>query len=152
MMKLATSVIEQVAERPTDGMGTRSQLLTQSNRSAGRDQVKLTRIRVAKQDLTMPAACSEVLERQDRNYCDDCMEEVRTSETAFREAGQAKLEALRELGEDPAHSADANRQRGETMSQRQWGFGSGMPSMVVRQSPRCFAAGSYRGCRASHSD
>lgn len=64
-----------------------------------------------------------ILERQERDNCDGCMpEEVRTSAMAFCEAGRAKLEALRETGEDPVHSVHANRRRGETISRRQQEF------------------------------
>ena len=49
-------------------------------------------------------------------------EEVRASAMAFREAGRQKLEALRAAGEDPAHTEEANRQRGAKVSQRQREF------------------------------
>jgi hypothetical protein len=65
-------------------------------------------------------ATGMVLERQDRDRCDDCRpEEMRTCAIAFRAAGRAKLEALRADGQDPAHSDAANRRRGEKVAQRQ---------------------------------
>ena len=71
-------------------------------------------------------ACGVILERQDRDHCDDCMpEEVRASAMVFRAAGRDRLEAPRAAGKDPAHSGEANRQRGAKVAQaqqalRQW--------------------------------
>ena len=90
-------MLEQVAKRLTDGWGTKAQpltiptLLTQGNRSAGRDGVRVKTKREAKRDLTVPAArkaCGVILGRQDRDHCEDCMpEEVRAGAMAFREKG-----------------------------------------------------------------
>ena len=60
-----------------------------------------------------------VLERPDRNHCEDCLpEELRTSAMALRQ----KLKALRVTGADPAHSETANQRRGDKVSQRQREF------------------------------
>ena len=132
MAKLAAPVVEQVAKRLSEARGTKAQpltiptLLTEANRSVGRDAVRVKPMREAKVELTVPRACKAcgvVLLRQDRGHCNECMpREVRASATAFREAGRMKLAALRAEGEDPAHSEEANRQRGIKVSQAQKAF------------------------------
>jgi hypothetical protein len=132
MAKLVASVVEQVAKRLTEGRGTRKQpltiptLLTQNNRSAGRDGARVKPKRESKRELAVPVACKAcgvILERQDRHHCDESMsEEVRTSALAFREKGRAKLEALRAAGEDPAHADEANQRRGEKVALQQREF------------------------------
>lgn len=64
-----------------------------------------------------------MLKRQARDHCDDCMPEaVRDRALAFREAGRAKLQAMRAAGEDLAHSEAANRQRGAKVACAQKAF------------------------------
>lgn len=119
--------MEQVAKRLADGRGTTKQpltnltLLTEANRSAGRDGVRVKPKREASPELTAPRACRAcgvMLERQDSDYCEDCIpEELRASAMAFREVGRARLEALRAAGEDPAHSEATRRRRGEVLSE-----------------------------------
>ena len=132
MAMLAAPVVEQVAKRLAEGQGTESQpltiptLLTEANRSKGRDGVRVKHKHMTKQELTVPRACEAcgvILERRDRDHCDDCMpDEIRASAMAFREQGRVKLEALRAEGQDPAHSETANRRRGAKVARAQRAF------------------------------
>jgi hypothetical protein len=151
MAKLATPVVEQVAKRLAEGQGTSKQplmiptLLTEANRSAGRDGVRVKPKREERVELRVPSACKAcgvVLERQDRDHCEDCMpEELRNSAVAFREKGRMKLEELRAAGEDPAHSETASKRRGDKVglaqqAYRQWDAehsGEADPEMFRRE-------------------
>jgi hypothetical protein len=151
MAKLAAPVVEQVAKRLTEGQGTNAQpltvptLLTEANRSAGRDGVRVKPKREMKSEFAVPRACKAcgvVLERQDRHHCEDCMpEELRASVMTFCEVGRAKLEALRAAGEDPAHSDTANQRRGTKVARthrevRAWDAahgGQGDPEVFRRE-------------------
>jgi predicted Zn-ribbon and HTH transcriptional regulator len=129
---LAAPVVEQVAKRLAEGHGAEPQsltiptLLTQGNRSAGRDSVRVKPKREKQRELTVPQACKAcgvVLKRQDRDHCGDCMpEELRASAMAFRVAERARLEVMRGAGEDPAHSEVANERRGKKVAQAQREF------------------------------
>lgn len=80
--KLAAPVVEQVAQRLTQGQGTAAQpltvptLLTQGNRSAGRERVRTKpRRSTSPEKLTMPTACRAcgvILEDATRQYCEGC--------------------------------------------------------------------------------
>lgn len=133
--RLAAPVVKQVAQRLADGRGTATQpltdptLLTETSRSAGRDGVRVKPKREVTAEVTVPKACTAcgvVLERQDRDHCDDCLPGERAARAvAYREAGRARREALRAVGLDPAHSTEANRRRGEKVATaqkalRQW--------------------------------
>lgn len=51
---------------------------------------------------------------QNRRYRDECLPEQRTESVAiFSVAGPAALDARRAAGSDPAHTPDANREKGE---------------------------------------
>ena len=132
MARIAAPAVEQVAQCLTEGQGTSKQpltvptLLTEANRSAGRDGVRVKPRRETKQGLTVLQACKAcgvVLERQDRNHCGDCMpEELRAGALVLREKGRTKREVLRLAGKDPAHSETANRRRGKKVAQAQREF------------------------------
>lgn len=103
MIKIAEPLVEQVAKRLAEGQGAEPQsltiptLLTQGNRSAGRDSVRVKPKREKQRELTVPQACKAcgvVLKRQDRDHCGDCMpEELRASAMAFRGASEARGDA-----------------------------------------------------------
>ncbi len=58
--------------------------------------------------------CGVVLDRADRDYCDDCLPDYHAEQVAesFAQAGPAALARLRAEGADPAHGGDAGRKRG----------------------------------------
>lgn len=135
MARLAAPVVEQVAKRLSEGHGTRRKplttptLLTQANRSAGRDGVRVKAKREVAAQLTVPRACTScgvVLGVGDRSFCDACLPEVnQTNAIDFRERGRATRAALRAEGQDPAHSEVANQRRGTQVARhlreiRQW--------------------------------
>lgn len=112
--KLAAPPVEQVTQRLARNTATKAQplmvptLLTQANRSAGRDQVRTKpRLSSAPEKTSLPAACRErgvVLEDPARHYCEECFAAYQEEEVAtFSAGGRAKLVALRAAGGDPAH-------------------------------------------------
>lgn len=96
--------------------------LTQSNRSAGRANVRKRRAHDTSSDASrartarLPRACLDcgtILDNPTRRYCDDCLPEIRQEQgTAFALAGPAALAARRVAGNDPAHGGDAGKARG----------------------------------------
>lgn len=126
---LVAPLVEQVAQRLAKGQGTAAQplrvptLLTQTNRSAGRDAVRTNPRSTTKQKpLDAPAACREcgvLLAVQNRQYCDDCRPEVEQAEVAdFSAAGRAKLAALRAAGKDPSRGGEAAKKRAAALRPR----------------------------------
>lgn len=111
------------------GQGTPAQpltvptLLTQANRSAGREPVRTTAKRTkSPQKLDAPFACRScgvILTDATHQYCDDCRPEVEATQVAeFSAAGRAKLAALRATGQDPSRGGEAGQKRAATTSQR----------------------------------
>jgi CRISPR-associated endonuclease Cas1 len=129
LAKLAAPVVEQVAQRLSRGQGSAAQpltvptLLTQSNRSAGRDRVRTAAKRsAAPLKLEAPAACREcgvILEDPTRAYCGNCLPSYALEAVAtFSASGRVKLAALRASGTDPSHGGEVAMKRGAKTSQR----------------------------------
>jgi hypothetical protein len=129
LAKLVAPVVEQVVQRLTKGQGTAARpltvptLLTQSNRSAGRERVRTSAKREEMpQKLETPGGCREcgvILEDRSRQYCDACLPEYREPQTvSFSDSGRAKLKELRAAGVDPSQTGDAAQKRRSTMQQR----------------------------------
>lgn len=128
LAKLVAPVVEQVAQSLVQGQGTTSKpirvptLLSQSNRSAGRDRVRTTVKKViAPCKLSVPLACREcgsILDDDSRMYCDDCLPSYQQAHvTAFSAAGRAMLAELRAAGRDPSRGGEARKKRGQKNSQ-----------------------------------
>lgn len=128
LAKLVAPVVEQVAQCLLHGQGTTSKaikvptLLSQSNRSAGRDRVRTTDRKTATPGkLSVPAACrdcGEILIDQGRQYCDECFPSYQQAHaTAFSAAGQTKMAQLRAAGRDPSKGGRAKEKRGRKNSQ-----------------------------------
>jgi hypothetical protein len=126
---LAAPVVEQVAQRLATGQGNVAQplrvptLLTQANRSAGREKVRTTARRTKQPEkLEAPSACrgcGVILADAARQYCDECRHEVQAAQVAeFSAAGRAKLAALRAAGNDPSRGGQAGQKRATTTSKR----------------------------------
>lgn len=129
LAKVAAPVVEQVAQRLTHGHGTPLKpltiptLLTQANRSAGRDRVRRSARREKRPPkLEVPAACREcgvVLEDRNRQYCEDCLPAYRDAQAvSFSGAGRTKLQDLRASGIDPSQTGAAAEKRRSIMKQR----------------------------------
>jgi hypothetical protein len=129
LAKLAAPVVEQVAQRLTRGHGTASTpftiptVLTQANRSAGRNGVRTSAPRENCQTkLEAPPACREcgtLLDDKIRQYCDDCLPEIRDEQmTSFSQSGREKLQKLRASGIDPSQAGPAAEKRRAIMKQR----------------------------------
>lgn len=123
LAKLVAPVVEQVAQRLVQGQSTTSKpirvptLLSQQNRSAGRDRVRTTEKKAnTPAKLPVPPGCREcgvVLEDRSRMYCDACLAHYKeTQATAFSEAGRVKLAELRAGGKDPSKAGEAKEKRG----------------------------------------
>lgn len=127
-------VVEKIAQALLSGSGiarTMPTPLTQTNRSAGRVQVKASRrtanhagtsarvsTGVFHRAATLPAACHDcgvILTNPKRKYCDACIPDVRREQGTgtFARSGPAALAAQREAGNDPAHGGDAGKARGQ---------------------------------------
>lgn len=108
-------------ERATWASGKRRALptpLTEGNRSRGRDSARRKERSEPReaQPALFPACrrCGVRLTSHDRRYCDECLPEQRAEGIAvFSAAGPAALAARRTAGDDPAHTPDANRKKGE---------------------------------------
>lgn len=92
--------------------------LTENNRSRGRDGVRRAAECPAheRKAALFPACqgCGLRLSGRGRRYCDECWPEQRAESIAtFSVAGPAALAARRIAGDDPAHTPDANRKKGE---------------------------------------
>jgi hypothetical protein len=129
LAKLVAPVVEQVAQRLTKGQGTTARpltvptLLTQGNRSRGRDGVRTSpKSAPRSRELEAPGGCLEcgvMLEDQAREYCDDCLPDYREAQiTSFSDAGRAKLKELRASGIDPSQVGEAAEKRRTTMKER----------------------------------
>ena len=112
-------IAEQVAEMLLEGRPTP---LTESRRSAGRDQQRLSERRRKPSPARLPAACRTCgtpLPNADRTHCDQCLPAARVEQRAgFVASGPAALARLRAEGVDPAHGGAAGRRRSETMRRR----------------------------------
>ncbi len=90
--------------------------LTQANRSAGRDGLRRGERRERVPGAALPPAClmcGVVLDRTDRDYCDECLPNRHAEQAvAWAADGLASLAQLRERGTDPAHGGEAARKRG----------------------------------------
>lgn len=130
LASLAAPVVEQVAQRLAKGQGTAvtplrvPTLLTQSNRSAGRAQVRTTpkRQRTVER-LDAPAACrgcGVLLDDAVRQYCDECRPEVQENQRAsFSAAGRERMAALRAAGKDPSRGGEVASKRAAALHKRQ---------------------------------
>jgi CRISPR-associated endonuclease Cas1 len=111
-------------------MGRLPTLLTEANRSAGREATKRKAPKVgASPGLGLPRACQEcgvVLDDPSRRYCDVCFPDRRKSIVAkFTTAGPAALAKRRTRGTDPAHTEAARQKQGVRAAQnvranREW--------------------------------
>lgn len=91
--------------------------LTEARRSRGRDKTRHAPERQIQESAPalFPAcrSCGVRLTTYDRLYCAECLPEQRAEAVAtFSAAGPAALAARRAAGDDPAHTPDANRQKG----------------------------------------
>ncbi len=129
LAKVTAPVVEQVAQRLAEHQGTAATplriptLLSQANRSAGREGVRTAMKKPAREiPVAAPNACREcgtVLTGNGRKYCDECLPTYQLEQaTSFGEAGRAKLAELRASGRDPSQSREARKHRGKKNSQR----------------------------------
>jgi hypothetical protein len=98
-------------------------LLTQANRSAGRDRVRTSAPRETRPTkLEAPPACCEcgtLLDDKTRHYCDDCLPDIRDEQmTSFSQSGRVKLQELRASGIDPSQTGAAAEKRRSVVKQR----------------------------------
>jgi len=123
LAKVTAPVVEQVAQRLAENQGTVAMplkvptLLSQANRSAGRDAVRTTAKKPARDILiAAPNACREcgsVLTAKGRQYCDECLPTYQVKQAgSFGDAGRAKLAELRAGGRDPSQTREARELRG----------------------------------------
>jgi len=121
--KLVAPVAEQVAQRLVQGQSGASRpirvptLLSQSNRSAGRDQVRtIEKKATTLRKLSVPPTCRDcgvILDDRSRMYCDACLPTYKeTQAIAFSDAGRVKLVELRAAGRDPSKGGQAKAKRG----------------------------------------
>lgn len=122
--------------------------LTQMNRSAGRDGLRQGARRERVPNVALPSACllcGVVLDRRDRDYCDDCLPDRRSEQAAaFAQAGPAVLAVLRADSIDPAHGGAAGRKRGErnaahVAAVERWRREHGAAERDVTANPHAFA-------------
>jgi len=104
-------------ERAAKRNRTLPTLLTEANRSAGREATRRQpRRQAAPFAPALPSACRGcglLLADPNRAYCDDCLpDQRRDSATVFASAGTEVLGKLRAQGKDPAHGGEAGRKRG----------------------------------------
>jgi CRISPR-associated endonuclease Cas1 len=108
----AQALMDSAAEERTVTLATP---LTQSNRSAGRrtlGQAKPGLKRVPRLQLPTCKACGDDLQDSDQTYCDKCRPEQRGEQIEeFKMSGPRRLKQLREQGQYPAHSEEANEKR-----------------------------------------
>jgi predicted Zn-ribbon and HTH transcriptional regulator len=126
---LAAPVVEQVAQRLAKSQGATTQplqvptLLTQANRSAGRDRIRTAEKRRSRPGrLEAPAACREcgvVLEEGNRQYCDECRPEVQAAQVVdFSAAGRQRMAELRAAGTDPSRGGASAQKRSAALTRR----------------------------------
>ncbi len=124
LVRIVGPVVEQVAQRLVHGQSTTSKpitmptLLSQSNRSDGRDRVRTSARRMSNQGTKkFPNACQEcgtILAIRTRKYCDACLPAARErSTTRFSETGRRRLAELWAMGHEPSRGGEAGRKRGE---------------------------------------
>lgn len=116
LMRSATTGGAAVPTMPT--------LLTESNRSAGRDAVRTRPASPERPaELALPNACRTcgvVLEDGGRRHCDACLPEVKSRiGEEIRTPALAALERLRAGGRDPGHGGQAAVKRAATLAARQ---------------------------------
>ena len=97
-------------------------LLSQANRSAGRDRLRTTAKKATTPGkLQVPPACRDcgvVLHDTSRIYCDDCLPTYQQAHAvSFSEAGRAKMAELRAASRDPSRGGQAKEKRGRKNSQ-----------------------------------
>lgn len=123
---VAEAVARALAQEQLNGTGAGSHAaasrplptpLTQTNRSAGRDGLRRGERRERMRAATLPSAClmcGVVLDRTDRDYCDDCLPDYRAEQAdTWAGGGLAALAKLRTDGGSPAHGGAAGEKRGE---------------------------------------
>jgi hypothetical protein len=98
-------------------MGSLPTLLTEANRSAGREATKRKAAKAeTSPGLGLPRAskdCGVVLDELSCTYCDACYPERRAQAVAqFANAGPTALAKRRAEGTDPAHPEEARRKQG----------------------------------------
>jgi len=128
LAKAVGPVVEQVAQRLVQRQGAASKpikvptLLSQANRSAGRDGVRTKATQGGRPcRFTVPSACREcggILEGALRTYCDACLPTIQERQSeAFSASGRKRLTELRAAGREPSRGGEAKRKRGEKNSQ-----------------------------------
>ena len=97
-------------------------MLTQSNRSAGRDAVRRRPKKVAPEPRVRAgscAGCGAPLASSRRRYCEECLPEHEQETLALlSEAGPAALARLRAEGRDPTKTEAAKKKVGQANSRR----------------------------------
>lgn len=129
LARATAPVVEQVAQRLAEKQGTVAMplrvptLLSQANRSAGRDGVRTAPKKDAPTGrLSAPNACQDcgtILDRRGRMYCDQCLPNYRDEHAAsFSDAGRKRMAELRAAGRDPSKGGKVGKRRGAKNSQR----------------------------------
>lgn len=127
LARLVGPVVEQVAQRLAHGQSKTSKpitvptLLSQANRSDGRDRVRTSAKRGINQGTQkVPNGCREcgtILASRSRTYCDACLPVAKERSIAkFSDSGRIRLAELREQGREPSRGGEAKRKRGEKNS------------------------------------
>jgi len=98
-------------------IGSLPTLLTEANRSAGREPTKWKEPKSGvSRRLGLPPACKDcgvVMDDPSRKYCEACFPDRREAIVAnFANAGPAVLAKRRADGTDPAHTVEARRKQG----------------------------------------
>jgi CRISPR-associated endonuclease Cas1 len=90
-------------------------LLTQSNRSKGRDKYRKNTITRVSRSINVSSrcvSCGKPIEKG-RVYCDDCLPEEKQEQlTRFSASGPKRLQEMRDSGIDPAHGGELGKKRG----------------------------------------
>lgn len=124
--KLVRPTVEQIALRLAEATSTPfivPTLLTQSNRSAGRDEVRQrSRRSNDPRPISANSACIEcglVLDGPNRRYCEECLpEHLEQQAVTLSTTGRERLQELRAQGVDPSTDSKANEKRRQIMTQR----------------------------------
>jgi CRISPR-associated endonuclease Cas1 len=97
-------------------------LLTQDQRSAGRDGLRRNPRKATVPTLAIPQACRNcgvLLDRADRAFCEECLpEQYGESRRKSLAAGRQVLARLRDNEQDPAHGGQAAQKRGKRITQQ----------------------------------
>jgi CRISPR-associated endonuclease Cas1 len=121
LAELVAPVAEQVAQLLADAPGSRIDRLptplTSGNRRAARPPRRPTR---EPKPPRLCKRCSEPTPSRKRVYCDTCLPHYQREQyaNAFHGSGLAAIETAKRHGHDPSHSAEAERKRGATISER----------------------------------